>query len=127
MRHADVNQARFFAPSHHLDRKSQRSLGQPQETSSILGDAQGIGADRAHPVRIEAAQPLAKTFQAIQRAVLGIFVEALLAIEPGTEADRFAQGIERVDLITDDTRNLQVERVGSEVYCGECGVNRHVI
>ena len=78
-------------------------------------------------MRIEAAQPLAEALQAIECAALRIFVEALLAIEPGAEADRFAQGIERVDLITDDTRTLQVERVGSEVYCGECGVNRHVI
>ena len=127
MRNAHVDQARLLASRHHLDRKSERGLGLFQKCGGILGDAQGIGADRAHCVRIEAAQAFAETPDAVERAVLGVFVEALFAVEARAEADRLAQGIERVELITDDARNLQVERVGSEVNCGERGVNRHFI
>ena len=78
-------------------------------------------------MRIETAQALAETLQAVERAGLRIFVEAFLAVEAGAEADRLAQRIQRVELITDDARNLQVERVGTEIDCGEGGVNRHVI
>ena len=77
-------------------------------------------------MRIETAQALAEALQAFERACLRIFVEPFLAVEAGAEADRLAQGIERVESVTDDARNLQVERVGTEIDCGEGGVNRQL-
>ena len=127
VRHATIDQARFLASRHDFNRESKRGLGLLEETGRILGHPQRVGADRAHRMRVEPAQALAKPPHAVERAGLRIFVQAFLAVEAGAETDRLAQRIQRVDLVTDDTRNLQVERVGTEIDCGEGGVNRHVI
>ena len=57
---------------------------------------------------LEAAQPLAEAVHALERTLLRLLVEALLAVKAGAEPDRFAQRIERIDLVADGTRDLQL-------------------
>ena len=64
--------------------------------------------------------------QAIERALLRILVELLVAREAGAETNGLAQGIEGVELVADDARDLEVKRVRSEIDCGERGIYRHV-
>src|SRR3972149_4430634 len=66
------------ASRHPLDRTSQCRLGLFQKTRGILGHPQRIGADRAHRMRIETAQPLAEALQAFKRAALRALVEAFI-------------------------------------------------
>jgi hypothetical protein len=114
-------------PATTFDRKTERRFSLFQKCGRILGHAQRVGADGTHAMRIKTAQALAEALQAFERARLRIFVEAFLAVQTGAEANRLAQGIERVELVTDDARNLQMEGIGTEIDCGEGGVNRHVI
>ena len=119
MRDADVDQPRLFAPGHDLDRKTERRLRLFQKRRRVLGHAQRIGADCAHGVTVEPAQPLAETMQALERALLRFLVEPLVARQPRAELDRLAQGVERIDLVADDAADLQMEGVGTEIDGGE--------
>jgi hypothetical protein len=125
VRHAEVDQARFLASRYDLDWKSERASRLLQKSRGVLGDAQRIGADGTHCVRIEAAQALAEAIEAFERALLRILVELLVAREAAAEADGLAQGIEGVELVADDARYLQVKRVRSEIDCGKRGIYRH--
>jgi hypothetical protein len=62
-RNAEVDEASFFAAGNDVDRESERGLGLLQELGRILGNAQGIGADRADRLARQSAQPLAKALQ----------------------------------------------------------------
>ena len=75
---AEVDEARFLAARHDLDRKPERGLRAAQERGRVLGDAQGVGADRAHRPAVEVAQPLAEPLQARERPLLRGFVEPLV-------------------------------------------------
>src|SRR5271154_3832168 len=119
MRNAEVDQARFLASGHDFDREAECGACLFQECCSILGHAQRVGAYRTHAVRIEAAQSFAETFQAVKCTLLGDIIETLVTRQAAAESHWLTQGIERVNLIADDTRNLQVERIRSEVNRGK--------
>ena len=125
VRDAEVDQPRFLAPGHHLDREAQRRLGPGQELLRVLRDAQRVGADRAHRVDRHSAQAFAELAQCVQAALLGGFVQALVGAQPGADAHRLAQRIERVDLLSDDPGDLQVEAVRTEVDSRQGGQLRH--
>ena len=90
---------------------AERGTRLPEECRGILGHAQGIGADRADGMTVKAAQTLAETIQAVERALLRFFIEALVAGQSGAKPDRLAQRIERVDLVPDGARHLEMEGV----------------
>ena len=119
MRDPDVDEPRFLAAGHHLDREAQRGLRPPQEAGGVLRHTQRVGADGAHGALVEAAQPLAEALQAGQRPLLRVVVDALVLVQPRAQPHRLAQRIERIDLVADDARHLAVEAVGAEIDGGE--------
>jgi hypothetical protein len=111
MCNANVDEPRLLTARHDFDGEAKRRFGAFKECRGVLRDTQRIGADRPHTSQVETAQAFAKALQAFERTLLRFFIEALLAIQSGAKTDRFPQRIQWIDLITDDTRNLQVERV----------------
>ncbi len=119
---AEVDEARLLAARHDLDRKLERGLRAAQEGGRVLGDPQGVGADRAHRPAVEVAQPLAKPLQARERPLLRGFVEPLVLGQPGAQPHRLAQGIQGIDLVADDPHHLAVEAVRAQIDRGEGGI-----
>src|SRR5882672_10037933 len=60
VRHAEIDQARFFAPVNDFYGKPERSFRFGEELPGILGDAQRAGADNPHRSPWKPAQPLAE-------------------------------------------------------------------
>src|SRR5207253_8318887 len=67
VRHAQVDETRLLATRDDLDLVPERALGLLQERPQVTRLTEGVGADRAHAFRRDAAQPLAETLQALQR------------------------------------------------------------
>ncbi len=82
---ADENEPRFFASRDHFDREAERDARELQERRRILRHAQRIGADGAHSVTIESAQPFAEAAQRGERALLRRGIEQLVIAEPRAE------------------------------------------
>ena len=125
VRHAEVDQARFLAAGDHLDREAERGARLAQELRRVLRHAQRVGADRAHRLAREAAQPLGELGQRLERVRLRGAVDALVGGQAAAQAHHLAHRVERVDLAVDDAPDLQVEAVGAEVDRGERVVTRH--
>ena len=70
MRGTDVDQTRFFAPGDDFDREPKRGLGLRQEGRRVLGDAQRVGRDGAHGLRLKTAQAFGEALQCFKRAHL---------------------------------------------------------
>ena len=83
MRDAEIDQPRFLASGDDFDRESQHVFGLRNEVGGILGHAQGVGADHAHRLARQVAQPFGKPAQRGQRALLGFGIEILVGGEPG--------------------------------------------
>src|SRR5918994_1519151 len=126
MSDAEVDQPRFFAPGDDFDRKAERLARLAQELRRVSGDAQRIGADRAHGVARQPAQPLAEPGERLERARLAGAVEPLVLRQPGAELDLLAQRIERIHLAVDDAADQEMETVGTEVDSGEVFMAGHV-
>ncbi len=105
--------------------KAQGELGAAHELRGILGHAQGIGADRAHRVPVEAAHALAEPAQTVERTLLRRFVEILVRSQSRRQPHRLAQRIERIDPVVDHLGDLQPKAVGAEVDGGDGGVAGH--
>ena len=108
MRHAEIDEARLLTAGEHRARLA-------QELRRVLGDAQGIGADRAHALPGEAAQALGELRERLERRSLRRAVDALVRGEAAAEAHHFAHRVERVDLAIDHAPDLEVEAVRAEV------------
>ncbi len=115
VRHAEVDEARFLAAGDDLDREAEHRARLTQELRGILRDAQGVGADGAHALAREAAQPLGEFGQRLERRGLRGAVDALVGGEAATQAHHFAHRIERIDLAVDHAPDLEVEAVRAEV------------
>jgi hypothetical protein len=99
------------------------SIGNPSASfasaRNVLGHAQRVGADYAHRLRRKAAQAVGETPQRVQCAHLGGAVDALVAGQTRAEAHLLAQAVEQIDLIIDDTADLQVKAVGAQIDRGK--------
>ncbi len=122
---AEIDESRLLAARDDLDREAERLARLAQEGGRVLRDAQCIGADRAHGVARQAAQPLAELGQHLERPRLARAVEPLVGGEAGAELGLLAQRVERVDLAVHDAPDQEMEAVGSEVDRSECFVARH--
>ncbi|EXI69677.1 MAG: hypothetical protein AW08_00170 [Candidatus Accumulibacter adjunctus] len=114
----DEDQPRFLTAADDLDRKSQRCLSLQQHQWRVPCDPHGIGRHRPHGVRRKTAQAFAEAAQRGDRALLRSMIEQLLAGETGTQANRLAQGIQRVNLFANDAPDLDSEAVGTQVHTG---------
>src|SRR5512143_967425 len=124
---AEIDQPRFLASCDDLDRMPQRRFGPGDEFVSVLGNAQGRGADAAHRFRRQSAQAFAEALQAGQRAFLGVLVEPLALAEPAGQAHRLLQRIERIQLVAGHARHFQAERVGAEIDGGKRVMGLHAV
>jgi hypothetical protein len=69
--------------------------------------------------RSKAAQAFAETTQCLERTLLRGMVEQLLTGQSGTEPDRFLEGLEWVDLIANNSPDLQAKAIGTQVNTGD--------
>ncbi len=102
--------------------KPRAFCGRAQEFVGVLRHAQRVGADHAHRLAGHAGQALGEAAQRGDGALLRVVVEAPVGPEPGAQADRFLDRVERVDLVVDDAADREVEAVGAEVDRGEGGI-----
>jgi len=117
--------------------------GQVVMLASSLGDAMATVVNQTGVIRAESAVErdgmivlsggangvtrLAGTLNAAGQAgrtggtvhVLGDKVERLFTGQPGSQANRFFQGVERIDLVVDHPPDLQTEAVGTKVNGGD--------
>ena len=124
VRDAEINQARFFVPADDVDRKSKGVLGLRQKLACVFCHAKRIGRDCAHRRRVQAGEPFAEAREALKRGLHRRGFDATLCIEAGAEAQRFAPGVEPVDLIAFDATDLEPEAVRAQVDDGERGGGR---
>ncbi len=115
VRDAEVNQARFFAPGDDFNREAERGFGFFKKRGRVFRHAQGVGAERAHVVGLKAAQAFGKALQAGDGARLRRLVQHFVSVQPGAQAHRLPQAVQRVGLLAVYTCYLAVERIGSEV------------
>jgi len=90
-----------------------------RKDSAFFRYAQRARAHGAHRRARKAAQPLAEARERFQRPRFGGLVDASVARETRTQAHRISQAVEQVDLVVDDSADLQVEAVGSQVEGGQ--------
>ncbi len=125
MRHAQINQARFFASGNDFDGMTQRFFGLADKGIGILGDAQRRGADAADGLGRQAAQAFAKALQTGQCARLGGFIEFFVVAEATRQTHGFLQRIERIKLIARHPHHFQTKGVGAHVDGGEGVIGGH--
>jgi hypothetical protein len=109
----------------HFNRESKRGAGAAQELLAVLGDTQRVGADGAHAVRVKAAQSLAEAGEAGQRAILRFIVKLFVLAEARAEAHRFAQRVERKELIAGDAGDLAMKGIRAQIDGGNGGLLCH--
>jgi hypothetical protein len=119
VRRADEDQARLLATTDDLDRESPAPPRPGEDHARIPGHPHRVGGHGTHGFRIEAAQAFAKTTQGLDRTLLRGMIEQLLTGQTGTEPDRFLEGLERVDLIANNSPDLQTKAVGTQVHTGD--------
>ena len=73
MRHAQINQARFFTAGNHLNGIAQYLPGAVNKLLPVTRRAQGIGGQDADPAGVHALQKLRELAQTFQPALLGLF------------------------------------------------------
>ena len=115
MHHAGINQARFFATGDDFNRKAQRGFGFRHEFFDVFGDAESVGGDHAHLFGLEILQALAKSGQAVERALLRFFAEVFLLVETGGQTHHLFEGINDFQLAVVVFANLQTETVGTQI------------
>ena len=111
MRHTLVNQARFFSPSNHVDRKAQHLLSFIDKEIAIARLAQSLRGDRAHLACIKAMEPFAESRQRIPAALHGIDGEVTLIIKARALAHRFLQIIHTHDRSMLEAPNFHAKAV----------------
>ena len=119
MRDAEVDQARLLAAEYHFDGKTERRFRLGEEGFGVFRHAQRARAHGAHRRARKAAQPLAEARERFQGPRFGRLVDAPVPRETRTQAHRISQAVEKVDLVVDDSADLQVEAVGSQVEGGQ--------
>ena len=95
---ADPDQARFFAPGNHLNRKSERGLEGREDMPGIFCLTQGTGGNGAHRIRMKCAQALAKALQGLDAPALRKRCQVALMVKSGGEPDAVFEDIHRDDL-----------------------------
>src|SRR6185295_608002 len=94
MRHAKVDQTRFFDAGDDFDRMTECCAGAIQECALAPRTPQRIGADHAHAFRLHVVQPLTEAFQTSERGVDRLARQPPLLVEAGAESHHFAQTID---------------------------------
>src|SRR2546427_34574 len=129
-KHAEVDQACFFAAADHFNGMPQRGFGRDQERLRRAQLAYGVGGQCAYPVRRHIADALSETGQAFQRALPCSGGEATFAIQAVGHAHRLAQAVDHPQLAERVARDDHVETVGAKVDGGQqvailqCGRSR---
>src|SRR4029079_9998161 len=91
----------------------------------VLRHAQRVSPDRTHGLWRQAPPAPSETLQTLEPPLPLNSIQPLFLIDTRRESHRLTQRIERVDLIVNDAGDLEPERVGAQVYCGERGEVGH--
>jgi hypothetical protein len=86
VRDAEVDKARFLMAADDVDRHAERTLCLAQEFARVPGDAESVGADRAHRRGMHTGQALAEARQALQRRAHRGLGDAPLFVEAGAKS-----------------------------------------
>ncbi len=116
---AQIDQARLLAAGDHFDGMPERAFGRHQEGLRGRQLAHGIGGDRAHPLRRDVADALAKPRQASIGTLARLRRQAAAGIQPVRQANRLAQPVDHPQLTEQVLRHHHVETVGPQVDGGQ--------
>src|SRR5690606_876450 len=120
---AGKDEARFFLAGDDLYRETQRLFEANQHFLRIGCDPQGIGGNGAHAIGMEAFDALAKALERRDRALNGVFVEYVVGVEAGGEANVLLESVDGVDLgrpvEQDDPSYRKPEAVRPQIDSGE--------
>ena len=111
MGHADVDQPGLFASGDDFDREPQGNFGGVEKAGCILGLAQRAGSDAANRSFREALETLAKARQAIKGSAARCVIQVLGRCKARRQAHRLLERIQHVELVFDNSRDLQLEAV----------------
>ncbi len=115
VRHAVIDETGFLEARHDLDRVAQRRLGLVHEAGVLVRPANGARTCGTNPVRMDVAQTLTKTRQAVERTNAGIRGDDALVREALGQAHGFANAIENRELPVAQLADDHVKAVGAEV------------
>src|SRR5476651_1398864 len=121
VRHAEVDQARFFTAGNHLYGVAQDFLGAADEFATVTGFTQGVGADDTNGPRRHAIDQLGKALEAIEPALHGLFVELTFFVYSGGQLNFLAQPFKNADLTLIGFGYNHVEAVRAQVDGGDQG------
>ena len=88
---AGVDEARLFHARDDFNRMPQRLARALEKCLLPMRDAQSVGADNTHAVRMHVAQPLTETLQASEGACGDLLVDAAVFFDARAETNHLAQ------------------------------------
>ena len=84
VRYAQINEACFFPSGNDFNGVPENLLGAHDELVAVTGFTQGVGAYNPHGAQGHTVDQLGKTFQAIEPALHGFFVEFAFFVDAGS-------------------------------------------
>ena len=108
---ANVDQPCLFTTGDDFDRIAENGFGFLHKRIGVFRHSQGIGADHAHRILWQPAQAFGEQAKCREGAFCGCRIDRFFGCDTGTEAHRFLQRIERIELTIDDAADLQMKAV----------------
>ncbi|MDT4861417.1 hypothetical protein FQZ97_960230 [compost metagenome] len=112
---AEVDQSRFFAAGDDFNRMAQDFLGAADKFATVVGFAQGVGADDAHCALRQAGGQLGEAAQAVDAALHGFLTEHAPLVDTGSQLHLVPQALEDTDLAVVGLGQDHMEAVGAQV------------
>ena len=119
VRHAEIDQARFFVTADDVDRKAQRALGLRQKLARVFRHPKVLVATAR---TADGCTPERRSRKRCRHSIAAFIAAGLIlpcAVEAGTEAQRLAPGVLAIDLAALDAADLEPEAVRSQIDDGE--------
>jgi len=125
VRNAEVDQASLLAAEYHFDGKPSVASASERKDSAFFATRRALVPTARTAERGKPRSRSPKRASASSARDFGRLIDAPVPRETCTQAHRISQVVEQVDLVVDDSADLQVKAVGSQVEGGQrCPVSR---
>ncbi|EEF22872.1 conserved hypothetical protein [Ricinus communis] len=113
-----IDQTRFFDAADHVDWHAEAFFSAAEELVAILGGAQRVGTDHAHPRRRQLAQALAEALKRGDGLVHHDPAKRAIGQQAGADPDRFLEAVDHHQLAALEAREQQMKTVRAEIERG---------
>ncbi len=116
VRHAEVDQTRFFASGDDFDGVAQYFFSTADELFTVARSTQSVGGQHRDAAAIHALQALAEFAQAVDTALLSFFRQDTCGIKAGAKLYLLATFLDGADFALKFLGNNHMEAVRTQIY-----------